>query len=258
MNLLITNDDGIDSAFLGELVAALLAAGHNLFVVAPKCEQSWIGAAKTRNRPLKSTAVDCGFGCPAWTVDGTPGDCVNIALAHLLPAPVDAVVSGINVGSNTTLGFILASGTLAGAWEGVLHGLPAIALSQELSEALHSQLKATGCRPNPALLATVRNTAGQAAGLLPGLVEQTPAGGFVVHNLNFPFPCLPDTPVRRTVPARVHVPGLFSAPSPDGRHHMRWGEICDFSPPQPLTDRACLQNGHISHSVLDYGQLGLI
>jgi len=105
MKLLVTNDDGIDTLFLRALVQALQAAGHETFVVAPVTEQSWTGASKTRHRPVKSGAVDRGFGCPTWMVDGTPSDCVNIALAHLLPAAlgapkVEGVVSGINVGFN--------------------------------------------------------------------------------------------------------------------------------------------------------------
>src|ERR1039457_6206995 len=127
MRLLVTNDDGITSPFLHELIAALKTAGHELYVVAPLKEQSWTSASKTRNRPVKSTACDHGFNCPTWTVDGTPSDCVNIAIAHLLPVKVEGVVSGINVGFNCSLGFILASGTVAGAWEGALHGLPALA-----------------------------------------------------------------------------------------------------------------------------------
>src|SRR3954470_19453044 len=111
MRLLITNDDGIDSVFLHELVAALVSAGHELFVVAPKTEQSWIGAAKSRHRAVASERVDRGLGCPTWIVDGTPSDCVNIGLAHLLPganfATPEAVVSGINIGLNASLAFIL-------------------------------------------------------------------------------------------------------------------------------------------------------
>src|SRR5882757_8476326 len=145
MRLLITNDDGIDSAFLRELVAALRTAGHTLAVVAPKHEQSWIGAAKSRRRPVSSEVAERQFGCATWIVDGTPSDCVNIALAHLLPAAKfaapEAVVSGINVGLNASLGFILASGTIAGAWEGALHGLPAIAFSQDLSVQTYDLLK---------------------------------------------------------------------------------------------------------------------
>ncbi|MBP9751180.1 MAG: 5'/3'-nucleotidase SurE, partial [Candidatus Peribacteraceae bacterium] len=107
MKLLVTNDDGIGSLFLHELIFALQAAGHETYVVAPVVEQSWTGASKTRNRPVKSGAVNRGFGCPTWMVDGTPSDCVNIALAHLLGTKVDGVVSGINVGFNCSLGFIL-------------------------------------------------------------------------------------------------------------------------------------------------------
>jgi 5'-nucleotidase len=258
MKLLVTNDDGIGSPFLHELVRALIAAGHELWVVAPKTEQSWIGAAKSRNRPVHAAAAERGLSCPTWIVDGTPSDAVNIALDHLLPAGArpEAVISGINVGGNCSLGFIIASGTVAGAWEGVLHGLPAIAVSQEIPEATYALLKEHGGEPDAGLLATVRITSARVAQLAPQLITGTPPGSFIVHNLNFPCPCHPDTPVRRTVPGRVHVPGLFSPPTADGHHQLLWGKIRDFSPPEPLTDLACVQAGHISHSVLDYGKLG--
>src|SRR5438552_622794 len=163
MKLLVTNDDGINSVFLHELLFALQVAGHEPFVVAPVNEQSWTGAAKTRGRAVKSAAVDRGFGCPTWIVDGTPSDCVNIAIAHLLPKKVDGtrlgqttciegVISGINVGFNCTLGFIIASGTVAGAWEGALHGLPAMAVSQDVSEEVYHDLKEQGGVPDGELL----------------------------------------------------------------------------------------------------------
>src|SRR5882757_2560608 len=107
MRLLLTNDDSIESVFLHELVHALRNAGHELFVAAPKTEQSWIGAAKSRHRPVRSTPTDRGLSCPTWIVDGTPSDCVNIAIAHLLPATKlptpDAVISGINIGFNASI-----------------------------------------------------------------------------------------------------------------------------------------------------------
>jgi len=62
--------------------------------------------------------------------------------------------------------------------------------------------------------------------------------------------------VRRTVPARVHAPGLFSPAADDGSHRLLWGNIVDVSPPEPLTDIACLEQGLISHTVLDYRKLG--
>ena len=260
MRLLVTNDDGIDSVFLHELVRALRQAGHTLAVVAPQREQSWIGAAKSRHRAVASASADRGLGCPTWIVDGTPSDCVNIAFAHLLPpgAPesFDAVVSGINVGLNASLGFILASGTIGGAWEGALHGLPAFAFSQDLSFETYEQLKGEGGVPTASLLATLRTSAGHAARLVPGLAAETAARSFTVHNINFPDGCRTDTAVRRTVPARVIAPGLFGPTQDDGTHRFifRLGE--DISPPEPLTDRAALAAGHISHTLLDYRSLG--
>ena len=256
MKLLVTNDDGINSLFLHELVTALRAAGHELFVVAPVNEQSWIGAAKTRARPVKSAAVDRGLGCPTWIVDGTPSDCVNIALAHLLPVEVAAVVSGMNVGMNASLGFVLASGTIGGAWEGALHGLPAFAFSQDVAEEAYHHLKDHGGTPEGAILTTLRLSAEHAARLIGELVPQTPPRSFTVHNINFPFPCHRGTTVRRTVPAHLFVPGLFSPADDDGSHRLIWRIGEDISPAQPLTDRACLAAGHISHTVLDYRRLG--
>jgi 5'-nucleotidase len=102
-HLLVTNDDGIESAFLHRLVAALLPK-FKVSVAAPAFEQSWIGRAISRHQEIE---VLCGAShfpaeVTAWAINGTPTDCVNIALGHLLERPADAVVSGINIGYNTT------------------------------------------------------------------------------------------------------------------------------------------------------------
>lgn len=276
MRFLVTNDDGIGSVFLHELVDALRAAGHDLFIAAPKREQSWVGAAKSRNRAVHAARVDAApapagpapgadhtaiarrLGCPAWVVDGTPSDAVNIAVGHLLPRDVaiDAVISGINIGLNASLGFIIASGTIAGAWEGALHGLPAIAFSQDLPTEVYDELKASGGTPSPALHASLRTSARHAARLAPGLAAATPPRSFTVHNVNFPLPCHDGSLVQRTIPARVVVPGLFSPAADDGTHRLIFRLGDDLSAPEPLTDRAALAAGFISHTVLDYRVLG--
>ena len=262
MKFLVTNDDGIGSTFLHELIHALRAAGHELFVVAPKREQSWIGAAKSRNRPVHAVVADQGLGCPTWSVDGTPSDCVNIALDHLLPAApnggyiVDGVLSGINVGLNASLGFIIASGTLGGAWEGALHGLPAVAFSQNLTTEIYDRLKASGDVPEAPLHAILNISAQHAARLAPEFIAATPPRSFIVHNVNFPLPCRPDTPLYRTVPAQVVVPRLFSPAADDGTHRLIFRHGEDLSPVEPLTDRSALAAGWISHTVLDYRKLG--
>lgn len=258
MKFLVTNDDGLDCVFLHELVHALIRAGHELLVVAPKREQSWCGASKSRNRPVHATQADRGFGCTTWSVDGTPSDCVNIALDHLLPGGFrpDAVLSGINIGLNASLGFIIASGTLGGAWEGALHGLPAVAFSQDLSAEVYDRIKAGGDRPDEEIYAILKISAQRAAALAPELVAATAPRSFVVHNINFPLPCAADTPVRRTVPAQVIVPKLFSPAADDGTHRLIWTVGEDLSPPELVTDRATLAAGLISHTILDYRKLG--
>jgi 5'-nucleotidase len=256
MRLLVTNDDGIDCVFLQELVVGLREAGHELAVVAPKTEQSWIGAAKSRNRPVRSARTDRGFDCPTWTVDGTPSDCVNIALAHLVKTRPDAVVSGMNVGLNASLAFLLASGTVAGAFEGVLHGLPAVAFSQDLSFETYDLLKDRGGQPGDELRATLKISARHAGRLVQELVAGTPPRSFIVHNVNFPCSIRPESEVRRTVPARIMIPGLFSPAQDDGTHRFVFHLGQDCSPAEPLTDRAALAHGFISHTVLDYTRLG--
>lgn len=258
MRLLVTNDDGIESVFLHELVRALLAAGHEAYVAAPRVEQSWISSAKSRLRPVHSRPFDCGLGCPTWTIDGTPCDCVNIAIDHLLPDMPEAVLSGINMGLNASLGFILGSGTVAGACEGALHGLPGIALSQSLSIPAYERLKQAGGEPDPELAAVLKISAGHAARIAPALAAKTPAQSFIVHNVNFPCPCGADAQVRRTVPARVMIPGLFSPQAEDGTHRLVFNLGEDLSPEGPLTDRAALDAGFISHTVLDFSKLGSI
>jgi len=259
MKLLFTNDDSIESVFLHELVRAFQQTGeHEIFVVAPKQEQSWIGAAKSRHRPVHSTKGDRGLNCPTWIVDGTPSDSVNIAIAHLLPCRPDAVISGINVGLNASLGFVLASGTIAGAWEGAVHGLPAYALSQDINPDTFDRLKSEGGKPDETLLTTLKASAARAAKIIPPLIASAVPQSFVVHNFNFPYPCGQDTDIRSTVPARVIIPGLFSPADDDGTHRFVFKLGADVSPATgPLTDRAALKAGQISHTVLDYTKLGM-
>ena len=256
MKLLVTNDDGINTVFFHELVTALQRAGHQLFIAVPAEEQSWSGASKTRARPVKTTLVDHGFGCPTWMMDGTPSDCVNIALAHHVKEPLDGVVSGVNIGMNGSLGFILASGTIAGAWEGALHGLPAAAFSQDVTPEAYAYLKEHGSKPDAPTMATLRHSANRAAALVGEWFPGMNRNSFTVHNVNFPLPCTPVTELRHTVPAQVQVPGIFGPAADDGSHRLIWGHIVDVSPPTPLTDVQCLKQGHISHTILDYRKLG--
>jgi 5'-nucleotidase len=122
-HILVTNDDGYRSDGIHALADALRAIGE-VTVVAPVEEASAIGHALTLRHPLRlETIRDRTFA-----VDGTPTDCVNIAIAQVFKTLPDLVVSGINKGWN--LGDdVTYSGTVAGALEGALLGIPAIAVS---------------------------------------------------------------------------------------------------------------------------------
>jgi 5'-nucleotidase len=125
--ILVTNDDGVRSEGIHVLARNLQRLG-DVVVVAPHAEASAIGHALTLRRPLRVEQV----ADRVYEVDGTPTDCVNIAIAKVLGAPPDLIVSGINKGYN--LGDdVTYSGTVAGALEGALLGIPSIAVSLERS-----------------------------------------------------------------------------------------------------------------------------
>jgi 5'-nucleotidase len=130
-NILVTNDDGVRSDGIHALAQALQHLGQ-VTVVAPQNEASAIGHALTLRRPLRMELLSERV----YQVDGTPTDCVNIAVTQLYdPRGIkpDLVVSGINMGCN--LGDdVTYSGTVAGALEGALLGIPSIAVSLERSE----------------------------------------------------------------------------------------------------------------------------
>src|SRR5512138_2574034 len=121
--VVLTNDDGIHASGLAALEKALAELG-DVYVVAPEREQSTCGHALTLHRPLRPHRL----GERRFAVNGTPADCVNLAVLGFLPAPPVLIVSGINHGSN--LGDdVTYSGTIAAAMEGTLLGVPSIAVS---------------------------------------------------------------------------------------------------------------------------------
>jgi len=125
--ILVTNDDGVRSPGLAALTAALEPLGE-VTVVAPLRETSAIGHALTLHRPLRLERL----GDRRFALDGTPSDCVNIAVVSVLKGLPQLVMSGINLGLN--LGDDLTySGTVSAALEGALLGVPSIAVSAHRS-----------------------------------------------------------------------------------------------------------------------------
>ena len=128
MEILLTNDDGIHSKGLWAMAEALAEVG-TVSVVAPDRDQSGIGTA----RSLRSMIRTQDFAAPtsvasALSVEGTPSDCVILAVESLHPGGFDMVFSGINEGANVGMD-VLASGTVGAALQGYLRGIPSIAMS---------------------------------------------------------------------------------------------------------------------------------
>lgn len=123
VRILLSNDDGYLAPGIRVLFEALKTA-HDVVIVAPEKDRSGASNSLTLDRPLRATVVEDGV----YQVDGTPTDCVHLAITGLLKQEPDIVISGINAGPN--LGDdVLYSGTVAAAMEGRFLGLPALAVS---------------------------------------------------------------------------------------------------------------------------------
>ena len=131
MRILVSNDDGVFAPGIRAL-ANELATIAEIVVVAPDRHRSGASNSLTLNRPLTVKKMENGY----YSVEGTPTDCVHLAVTGLFDTPFDMVVSGINDGAN--LGDdVLYSGTVAAAVEGRFLGLPAIAISMAGNEIHH-------------------------------------------------------------------------------------------------------------------------
>ncbi len=129
MRVLLTNDDGITATGLNAMRRALLELPDvDLEVIAPDSNRSATGRAVTLHDPIWVEEVEFGDGTAGFATDGTPVDCVRFASLGLIEEPPELIVSGINHGAN--LGDdITYSGTVAAALEGIILGIPALAVS---------------------------------------------------------------------------------------------------------------------------------
>lgn len=246
---LVTNDDGVDSGFLWALVGALTPR-YNVIVAAPARQQSWVGRMMSRDRPVALEQLDRPV--PTWSIDGSPSDCVNIALSHLLDTPPAVVVSGINIGFNITLPLVLSSGTVAAAIEGALWGLPAVATSMHLPMADFPRVTAAQGRVEGALKANLDAFAARTVDIVEiAIAEGQP--GTVVHNFNGPVGCTPDTAVEETRLMRCRMPSLFERAEAQCRFRFRPPVAVDE---RDDTDATCvLERGSMSHTRIDFAAL---
>jgi 5'-nucleotidase len=141
LKILVTNDDGFYARGLWLLARELSKVG-DVVIVAPDREQSAVSSSMTLHHPLRVRKVRSPLeGVPSYSVEGTPSDCVILALGRLLPEKVDLVFSGINEGAN--LGDdVLLSGTVGAALQGYFKGIPSVAISVGAIKDVHFDVAA--------------------------------------------------------------------------------------------------------------------
>jgi 5'-nucleotidase len=173
MRILCTNDDGIHAHGLKVVEQIARALSEDVWVVAPELDQSGVSHSLSLNDPLRLREV----GPRQFAVRGTPTDCIIMGARHILGATMpDVVLSGVNKGRNVAED-VVYSGTIAGALEGTILGLPSFALSQEFNaETREKPLWETALKFGPEILSKV---------LAAGVPKDT------VINVNFPA-CAPE------------------------------------------------------------------
>ncbi|MCB1181185.1 MAG: 5'/3'-nucleotidase SurE [Chlamydiia bacterium] len=135
LKILLTNDDGINAPGLHHLYEALREADFaDLVIAAPATEKSGAGVSITWDRPIQLKKISWNKNTPAWSIDGSPADCVKMGIRVIFDFIPDMIVSGVNAGSNAGRN-VLHSGTVGAVIEGVLRGIPGIAFSCEDGKA---------------------------------------------------------------------------------------------------------------------------
>jgi len=220
--ILVTNDDGVNSEGIHALAESLTPLG-DVTVVAPIQEASAIGHALTLRRPLRLEHIRSNV----YAVDGTPTDCVNVAIAHVLDGKPDLIVSGINKGWN--LGDdVTYSGTVSGALEGALLGIPSIAISTQ-NKGNHFEFAPSA----------------HAAFMMAGAVLERGMPKFTLLNINVPFG--PNKGFRATVQARRnHVTVVNKRIDPRDRAYYWIEEGENDWEPHDRSDYQAVRDGYIS------------
>jgi 5'-nucleotidase len=226
--ILISNDDGINAIGIKTLERIALAISDDVWVVAPETNQSGAAHSLTLSRPLRVRR----YGDRHFAVDGTPTDCVLIALQRIVEdAPVDLVLSGINHGAN--LGEdVTYSGTVAAAMEATLFKVPAIAFSQVCASRQHIKW-ATAERYAPAVIERLLSM---------------PWPEDVLVNVNFPDLLADDVAGLRVTTQGKRKIGdtLLERTDPRGEPYLWIGALRESEQPGEGTDLAAVAAGYVS------------
>ena len=235
LRILVTNDDGVFAPGLAALEQQMRHLG-DVFVAAPTTEQSGVGHAITYLTPLVCKAIHREGRHWAWAVEGSPADCVKLAITELSrDAPVDLVVSGINSGLNAGIN-VLYSGTVAAAIEGAFFGVTSVAVSLEHDPGADFQAAAVIAR-----------------NVIRGLVDRPETRGGL-FNLNIPTAATESPRDLKIVPMGLAQYGrkYEKRQDPGGRDYYwaLWTEPSD--PPSESTDVQQLRHGNVTLTPLRF------
>ena len=235
MRILLTNDDGVYAPGLAALEQQLRHLGE-VIVIAPATEQSGVSHSITFLTPLTCKSIHRDGRHWAWAVEGSPADCVKLAICELLKDnPVDLVVSGINSGLNAGIN-VLYSGTVAAAIEGVFFGTTSVAVSLEYDEDADFQTAAV----------IARNA-------IRGIIKQPAAEG-KLFNLNIPTAATESPKEVKVVPMGLDQYGRSyeKRQDPGGRDYYwaLWSE--PENPPAESADVTELRKGNVTLTPLKF------
>jgi len=243
LRVLLTNDDGIDAVGLDTLRRALLAVPDvELAVIAPDGNRSAMARSITTRRPLWVDEVDFGDGTVGYACDGTPVDCVRFASLGLIEGfTADLIVAGVNHGSN--LGDdITYSGTVAAALEGVVLGLPGIAVSQQ-SHAREMDFRLSDRFDFDAAAAFTARIVGE--------IDDVPLPRGTLLNINVPAGDIAGVEVAR-LGKRIYRDKLTLVDERSGRKQYRiYGDTPDYHRDEG-TDLAAIAEGRIAVTPLHF------
>lgn len=248
--LLLTNDDGYTSPGLRAL-RHVLDDEYETMVVAPARQRSWIGKAMTNPGPLtlSEERVD---GKRVYAVqDGTPADCVNLALFHLCAARPAAIISGINLGSNMTASLALASGTIGAALEAALHGVFGLAVNLALDEQQERALQGEWTDEQVELFVPAARLVGHF------MREVAPTLAHAARLVNLVIPRQPSTPLRflQCFPLPYEYGSVFERRG-DGYYNRSIGYIASQAQVLPGSDVWAVEQGFVAYTCYT-GQLEL-
>lgn len=239
MHILITNDDGIYAKGILALYQELRSLGE-ITVVAPDRERSAVGHAITISDPLRVWQVERSGKFFGYAVNGTPADCVKLAINALLEVKPDLVISGINHGPNTGTN-VIYSGTVSAATEGTILGIPSLAVSLDISHV-----------ENPDFSYAARFTRKLA---LKVSKEGLPRG----TTLNVNIPALPEHQIKGVVITRqgsLKFTDIFQMRTDPRNRHYYWltGEKIEVEPngEEEEIDHLVLRQNKISITPLQY------